>query len=253
MTTNKKTNPLVLIVEDEMIIAADMSMQLSKVGYDVIGINTRGEDALKTLESNLPDVILMDIVLSGRMSGIDTALLILEKYQIPIIFLTSNTDDETFQRALMAKPFAFVSKPFQIKEIERSLKLALRRVDEMRATNTGFDASDDHVSSLDDRLFIRHKHQMVKVFIKDIIYIEADRNYSNIYTSNQNYFLTVSLGHLITQLPADIFVRVHRSFVINIEKIDAVSEQYEYVIMQSYQVPVARRMKDEVVKRLRLI
>lgn len=249
--TEKKTK--ILLVEDDMIIAADLSMQLSKLDYDVIGINTRAEDAIMTIEGNRPDMILMDIILNGKMDGIEAAQIILDRFQIPLIFITSNTDDATFQRALVTKPHAFISKPFQKSDLERSMKIALQQVTEAQTAEPTDEAATDHVSTMDDRLFIRHKQQLVKVFIRDILYIAADRNYCHLHTEDQDYFLSISLRSIESKLPRDKFVRVHRSYVVNLRKIDAVSEHHEYVVIQSKQVPVSRRMKEDVMKHLNLI
>ncbi len=250
MTADNATK--ILMVEDDMIIAADISMQLTKLGYEVIGINTRGEDALSTLEQTRPDIILMDIVLSGKMNGIKTALLILERFQIPVIFLTSNSDDATFQQAIKAKPYAFISKPFQKSDLERTLKLALQRITVEQASTFASD-DEDHVSAMDDRLFIRHKNELVKVLLTQILYAEADRNYCKIYTEKQTYLLSVPLRNIESQLPSSLFIRVHRSYVVNLQKIDAISEYHEYLTIQSHQVPIARRSKEEVVKRFKMI
>ncbi|MCB0552108.1 MAG: LytTR family transcriptional regulator DNA-binding domain-containing protein, partial [Phaeodactylibacter sp.] len=230
----------------------DISMQLTKMGYEVVGINTRGEDALNTIENNRPDIILMDIVLTGKMNGIEAARIILKKFQVPLIFLTSNSDDATFQRALTAKPYAFISKPFQKSELERTLKLTLQRI-AIEQESAPSPESTDHVSAMDDRLFIRHKDQMVKVLLTEILYAEADRTYCKIHTELQTYLLSVPLRNLESQLPADHFLRVHRSFVVNLKKIDAISEYHEYLIIQSHQVPISRRSKEEVIKRLKMI
>ena len=251
MTENSTAK--ILMVEDDMIIAADISMQLTKLGYEVTGINTRGEDALNTVENNRPDIILMDIILSGKMNGIDTAQIILEKFQIPVIFLTSNSDDATFQQAIKAKPYAFIAKPFQKSDLERTLKLTLQRIAVERESAPENEDSEDHVSSMDDRLFIRHKNQLVKVLLKDILYAEADRNYCKVHTEKQTYLLSVPLRNIESQLPDDTFIRVHRSYVVNLHKIDAISENHEYLTIHSHQVPIARRSKEEVVKRLKMI
>lgn len=235
-----------------MLIAADISMQLTKLGYDVIGINTRGKDALNTIEDNRPDIILMDIVLTGKMNGIEAAQIILEKHQIPVIFLTSNSDDATFQQASSAKPYAFISKPFQKSNLERTLKLTLQRI-AVEMESAPIPESTDHVSAMEDRLFIRYKDQMVKVLLTEILYAEADRNYCKIHTEKQSYLLSVPLRNIESQLPTGNFFRVHRSYVVNLKKIDAINEHHEYLTVQSHQVPVSRRLKEEVVKRLKMI
>ena len=248
----KNISTKILMVEDDMIIAADISMQLTKLGYEVIGINTRGEDALQTIENNRPDIILMDIVLTGKMNGIETAQIVLEKFQVPVIFLTSNSDDATFQQASLAKPYAFISKPFQKSDLERTLKLTLQRIAVEQDSEPILD-STDHVSSMEDRLFIRHKDQMVKVLLSEILYAEADRNYCKIHTEKQTYLLSVPLRNIESQLPPNNFFRVHRSFVVNLKKIDAISEHHQYLTIQSHQVPVSRRSKEEVVKRFKMV
>lgn len=242
----------ILMVEDDMIIAADISMQLTKLGYEIVGINTRGEDALQTIENNRPDLVLMDIVLSGKLNGIETAQRILEKFQVPLIFLTSNSDDATFQQAIKTKPYAFISKPFQKADLERTLKLTLQRI-AVEQESEPIKDSNDHVSTMDDRLFIRHKNQLIKVLFADILFAEADRNYCKIYTEKDTYLLSVPLRNIETQLPSEKFARTHRSFVVNLYKIDAISENYEYLTITAHQVPISRRNKEEVVKRLKMI
>lgn len=248
----KNISTKILMVEDDMIIAADISMQLTKLGYEIIGINTSGEDALHSIENNRPDLILMDIVLNGKMNGIEAARIILEKFQVPVIFLTSNSDDATFQQAILAKPYAFISKPFQRSELERTLKLTTQRI-VVEQESESLSESTDHVSAMEDRLFIRHKDKMVKVLLAEILYAEADRSYCKIHTEKQTYFLSVPLRNIESQLPSNKFFRVHRSFVVNLQKIDAISEYHEFLTILSHEVPISRRAKEEVIKRLKMV
>ena len=113
-----------------MIVAADVSMMLGRMNYEVSGITPRGEDALKSIESTRPDLILMDIALKGRLDGIATAQIVHDTYRIPVVFLTANADDDTFQRAKATKPYAFLSKPFRHSELQRAIELALEMVAE---------------------------------------------------------------------------------------------------------------------------
>lgn len=250
MDTKQKVK--ILIVEDEMIIAADLSLQLTKLGYDIIAIHTKAETALETLTTNRPDIILMDVVLAGKMDGIQAATKILNTSQVPVIFLTSNTDDATFQRALKAKPFAFSAKPFRISELERTLKLALNRIQLEEESEEDNDAND-HVSYMEDRLFIRHKNQMVKVNFSEIQFAEADRNYCKLNTDKQSFLLSIPLRSIEVQLPTDIFLRVHRSFVVNLLKIESVSDHLEFLKIGTHQIPISRRLKEDVAKRLKMI
>jgi len=248
MNTSKKHK--ILIVEDEMIIAAHLSMELENIGYQIIGIQTSAEDAINNLERNQPDLILMDINLADEMDGIDAAKYILENYQIPVIFLTSNTDDATFNRAIDAKPYAFVAKPFEIDDLARSLKIALRHINRDQPEK---EENKDHVSTLNDRLFIRQKDKMVKVTISDILFLEADRCYCKIYTKEKEYVVSTALSNVEEQISSEKFIKVHRSFVVNISKIDAIGENKEYLILNKHNIPVSRRNREEVLQHLKLL
>ncbi|MCK5198722.1 MAG: response regulator, partial [Spirochaetales bacterium] len=107
----------ILIVEDERIIALDLQRRLMRFGYHDPVITTNGLDALKAIDSNRPDIILMDIMLSSDFDGIETATIINEKYNIPLIFLTAYSDEKTVERAKKAEPYGYILKPFKEKEL----------------------------------------------------------------------------------------------------------------------------------------
>jgi DNA-binding LytR/AlgR family response regulator len=106
---------------------------------------------------------------------------------------------------------------------------------------------------MDDRIFVRHQDKMVKLFLHEVLYVEADRSYCKIYTDTKEYLLSVPLGHLEEKLPKRNFQRVHRSFVVNLEKIDAIGEQQEWLVLGNRNVPLSRNFRDELMARLRLI
>ena len=94
-----KSPAKILIVEDEMIIGANISLQLSKLGYEVTGIVSRGEEAISHVRHSPPDIVLMDIQLKGAMDGIETVNQMHREIKMPIIYLTANTDEENFERS----------------------------------------------------------------------------------------------------------------------------------------------------------
>jgi AmiR/NasT family two-component response regulator len=118
----------ILILENQMIIAADVSLQLSKLGYQVIGINTCAEDALKTIENNRPDIVLMNLKTQNTAKRLRTAGIILKTFQIPVIFLSAHTDGEVFEQIIPIQPYAFITKPFDIKDLQRGINTALQRM-----------------------------------------------------------------------------------------------------------------------------
>ena len=117
----------ILIVEDEMIIAANMSLQLTALGYEVTGIMLKGEDALEHIKQNEPDIILLDIHLKGELTGIETAHIIQQDANIPIIYVTANADEAHFNEAKTTNPYAFISKPFKKLDLQRAIELTVNR------------------------------------------------------------------------------------------------------------------------------
>ncbi len=114
-----------LIVEDESIIAMELEFRLMDVGYDIVDIIPSGERAIEAAQTLQPELILMDIHLEGEMDGIVAAEEIQQRMDIPIIFLTAHTDDNTLERAKTRTPYGYLVKPFQEKELDIAIQMAL--------------------------------------------------------------------------------------------------------------------------------
>lgn len=255
-----ETTIKILVVEDEMIIGAKISMHLTTLGYEVTGIIPRGEEAIRHVEDNTPDIVLMDIHLKGTLDGIETATLMQKHVEIPIIYLTANTDDGTFNRAKPTLPYAFISKPFKQLDLQRAIELTISRMAELQTgkieipETKEINTNDDNANAnfiLSDRIFVKHKEKMLKVFIEDILYIEADRNYAKIFTKNKEYLLATTLKTLEDKLPTRQFVRVHRSFLVNVKQIDEVAENH--VILNAKAIPLSISMRANLLKRIQMI
>lgn len=115
----------ILIVEDEVIVALDIQDRLSDLGYEVTGVADRGNEALELLASTRPDLVLMDIRLKGEMDGIAVAEQIRQQWCIPVIYLTAFSEDSTLQRAKVSEPFGYLIKPFEDREIQAAIEMAL--------------------------------------------------------------------------------------------------------------------------------
>src|SRR5579884_491835 len=117
----------VLVVEDEKIVAADLQTHLERLGYGVPGIFSTGEDALRSAPDMRPDVVLMDIHLKGRIDGIETAQIMQTRLNIPVIYVTAFADERTLQRAKATEPYGYVLKPFEQRELQTAVELALHK------------------------------------------------------------------------------------------------------------------------------
>jgi adenylate cyclase len=117
----------VLIVEDENIIAQDLSRIMKKLGYTVADIVTSGEEVITRVIDLTPSLILMDIKLNGRMSGIEAAEEIKKMIDTPIIYITAYADAEVIQKAKLTEPFAYIVKPFEEKVLRTAIEIALHK------------------------------------------------------------------------------------------------------------------------------
>ena len=242
----------ILVVEDEMIIAAKISMQLTSLGYEVTGILPRGEQAIQQVKENKPDIILLDINLRGQLDGIQTALQIQQFAQIPIIYLTANSDEVTFNRAKPTKPYAFISKPFKQLDLQRAIELTISRMAE-NATGINIENTigDEQPFILSDRIFVRYKEKMIKIMLADILYMEADRNYSRIFTNSREYVLSTPLKNIEEKMSMQLFMRIHRSYLINITHVDEVFENHVMIAKKS--VPIGTSMREQLMNRIKTL
>lgn len=119
----------ILIVEDEVIVALDIEQRLLALGYNVIGAIDNGEEVLSFLESEAirPDLLLLDIQLKGTITGIDISKKVMSMYQIPVVFLTANSNLNIIEEAQKSKPYGFVFKPFNSTDLQVALEIAINK------------------------------------------------------------------------------------------------------------------------------
>ncbi len=245
---NRKTK--ILIVEDEMIIAANISLQLNELGYEVTGIVPRGEEALMHIKSEVPDILLLDINLKGTLDGIETAREMQKTHNIPVIYLTANSDEAHFNRARETHPYGFIAKPFKKLDLQRAIELTTTQIGLKDEKINGANHIGEG-SILRDCIFVRHLNSMVKVDIKDILYIEAERNYCRIFSNTKEYLLVITLKEMDKKLPPKHFLRIHRSFIINLSQIEEIATSH--IVIGRKPIPINKSLKKELLRRLQTI
>ncbi len=237
----------ILVVEDDMIIGANISLQLTNLGYEITGIESRGEETISHVRTNRPDLILMDIQLKGVLSGIDTVKAIQKFCDLPVIYLTANSDEVTFNKAKETRPQAFIAKPFNNLELQRTIELVINQIDEKK----NLPKSIQEIEVLGDRIFVRHHGKMEKILLDDILFIEADRNYCTIVTDNRNFTLTSTLKAMEEKLTKSHLIRIHRSYMVNILKLDIVADHHLEINRKV--IPLGKSFKELLLSRIQTI
>ena len=211
----------ILIIEDNPITAMDLQEILESAGYIVIGKEKTAEEAIVTILSEKPEVLIVDIKLAGKLDGIEMVNIIREVHRCPVIYLTANSDTNTVERALQTSPSAFITKPFQSRDVTIAIEIAFNNflkevINQKHETASNF-------------VFLKSGNTFNKVDIREIMHVEAQGSYCQLYTKTKAYTLSVNLNHFIQEADQSMFIRIHRSHAVNIEHIDKIDHDYIYV------------------------
>jgi DNA-binding LytR/AlgR family response regulator len=245
----------ILIVEDENIVAKDLESILQDLGYKVIGIVSNAIDAITMTALHKPNLVLMDIMIKGKTSGIEAAKEIKTKYDIPVVFLTAYADDKTIDNAKDAFPYGYIIKPFKEKELETTIEMAINKYDEDKNVKKERDLYHSLISqkSSNDSIFIRTDYKLNKVKYEEIYFIEALKDYVVINTADNVFTTHTTMKEMVRVLPDDQFVRVHRSFIVRLDKIFSI--KYPDLIIEGKMkvIPIGGLYRKELYDKLNLI
>ncbi|WP_194776779.1 LytR/AlgR family response regulator transcription factor [Pararhodonellum marinum] len=239
----------ILIVEDELVIAEDLKDILEEMGYEVCGIAVSAREALAMIEEKSPDLALLDIHIKGGKDGIALAAEINEHYHLPFIMLTSYSDMQTLNRAKEVHPYGYLVKPYNEKDILACIEMSMANFAKEQAKKSHEENQEDFV--LKDSMFIRTNGMLVKLKLDEIIYFEADANYTQVHTKSKKYVIRSILKELEGKLDANRFVRIHKSFLINLEEIDSI--QSESVQIAGKEIPISRNQYSWLLHQIRML
>ena len=235
------------IVEDELLTAKSIAIALSKVGYTPLKPARNYTDALLMVEQQQPDLLLLDIVLEGEKDGIHLAHEINKQFHIPFIFLTANSDAATVNRAKDVNPYAYLIKPFRQTELYSSIEIAFNNFNEQKRSHS----APAPAAPPAHFLFIKDGDTFRKVQLNDILYIESDHVYLNIYTADKHYLVRNKLENFLGQYGQGNFFRTHRSFAINIHHLESITDLH--VTVGKYEVPLGKTYKADLLNSMRLL
>lgn len=257
----------ILIVEDEAILALDLKAKLQREGYGVVGVAATGDRALALFGQHRVDLMLCDIHIKGDIDGIETSRRILAQRAVPLIYLTAFADSATLDRAKQTAPAAYLVKPVNIAQLRIAIELAISNFARPLASlstpatepasahptpdkavgTTDRDLSRDSILQIDDYVFIKSNYQFVRVNLAEVLYLEADNTYTTLITTQKKHALRLSLAQVLERVSYAKFVRLHRSYAVNIDRVDAFNEHE--VSIGSQQIPMGKSFRDEFISR----
>ncbi|KPK86545.1 MAG: hypothetical protein AMS27_04820 [Bacteroides sp. SM23_62_1] len=241
----------ILIVEDELIIAEDISLELENLGYEVIGIATNYDEATVLFKNHHPDVILVDILISGEKDGIDLARTIRKKEDVPIIFLTSHADKGTVERAKQVNPDAYLVKPFERADLFAAIEIAFfNYVNKKPAEKSDMIVEEKNNFVLKDSIFIKKDYLLIKVRFDEIKWLKAEGNYIELYCPDKKHLVRSSMREFLAKLPAALFVQTHKSYAVNLSHIDSIDHSTVYIGKE--EIPIGRTFVDHLKRILNI-
>jgi two-component system, response regulator PdtaR len=242
----------ILIIEDEFILASDLSEILQSDGYEVVCMTDNGKDAFEFYQNNEVDLVLCDITIYGDWDGIETIEHLMKFKQLPVIYLTSLTDDDTIERAKKTFPAAYIPKPFHITNLRMAIELAINnfafRVHKptpaLKIEREEKDMSKEVILQINDDIFIKQNYQFIKFPLSEILYFEAEAIYTNIITKQKKYAVRLTIGNVLERLSIKNLARIHRSFVVNLINMESFNDN-EVIVLGGHILPLSRTYKEE--------
>ncbi len=243
----------ILIVEDNVIIADDMQSMLEEIGYEIVDNVIVYEQAAEVLKTKEVDLVLIDIILASDKTGIDLGKHIRDNYNIPFIFVTSNSDRATVENAKTVKPNGYLVKPFEQQDLYTSIEIALSNFDydASKATQPESGAPADKVSPnsvLKDSIFVKKQHLYYRIPFGDIQFIKADNVYLEVNTVDKKFLVRSPLKDYLQKLPQNKFYRAHKSYIVNVDHIDAVNSKD--IMINNTLIPISKDFKEFILSAM---
>ena len=249
----------VFIVEDENIVAKDIEQSLKKLGYNVVGIASSGEKVKELLEAGVkPDIFLMDIMIKGAMNGIEVANYVKEKLNLPVIFLTAYADENPLSKAKITEPYGYILKPFKEIDLHTTIEMAMykhQKNTEIKKELDVYSALATEAQNGEEAIFVKNKSRLVKISIEDLFFVEALKDYVIFNSKHGKYTIHSTMKDVESKLPNKFFARVHRSYIVNVNKILSIEHVNGRLQIEGVEksVPIGGSYKDELLKKFNLL
>jgi DNA-binding LytR/AlgR family response regulator len=241
----------VVLVEDDWIIAKEIAYNLQDLGFEVAGSFDTAEEAYQQIKVVAPDLVILDIALSGEMTGIELATQLKKDGNIPFIFLTALADTQTVEKAKLAEPYAYLVKPVAPETLYSTIEITLHNAARRNAGIASAATSINGNLTFNDSIFVKNKKRLEKVQLKDILWVEAFDIYAMVKTAAGQYLLSHSLKAVEEKFPSSHFIRAHRSFLVNTDKIDAIEESN--LVIADTPIPIGKTYREGLMKKLSVL
>lgn len=244
----QSNNLNILIVEDDPLISESLKDILRILNHRITGIADNADSAIEICNSTLPDLALLDIQISGDLNGVELAEILRDQFDIPFIFMTAYADNDTINKAKEKGPFGYLVKPYGLKEVNATIQIAMASYDRLKKAEK---IKINFSPIIDNSFFIKVDSSLIKLKLNDILYIEAKGDYSLFKTKTKGYLVQTTMKYVENRLNQFRFQKTHRSFIVNLEKIEDIKEFN--LVIEDKVIPISRSQKEQLLKKINLL
>lgn len=239
----------VVIVEENPAITETLCEILDSLHHQVVGAASNSSEAIRLIDERLPDFVIIDICTNAKMDGIYLGRLIKDQYNIPFIFTSSDQDDtELIQMAIMEKPFGFVLKPYNSNDIDTAIQMAVNQFEEVNKLVIDLQSKQSRDIN---HIFVKVNSRLVNINVKDILWIECKGDYAVFKTETDSFIIHSTMKNIESKLSNSQFLKVHRSFIINLDKIVDIEDSN--LMIKDKIIPISRNNKDTLLKSINML
>lgn len=200
----------------------------------------------------------MDIMIKGNMNGIEVAEFVKENYGLPVIFLTAYADENTLSKAKVTEPYGYILKPFKEIDLHTTIEMALYKHQKTVEIKKELEVYSSLVSDTQngkDYIFVKNKSRLIKIGVEDLFYVEALKDYVNFYSKHGKYTIHSTMKDVESKLPKKYYARVHRSFIVNLDKILSIEHVSGRVQLEGIEksIPIGGSYKEELLAKFNLL
>ncbi|MCG8577668.1 MAG: response regulator transcription factor [Flavobacteriales bacterium] len=243
----------VLIVEDEQEELDELIEFCEDSGYIPHPAKSE-EETIELFRQKSIDIAILDIYLEGKPKGLDIARMISEagNKKCPVLFLTNSQDREIFMKAKKIAPFSFLLKPYTPLEVEYAIELAVERhIEEQNQFDWNSSAGS---AVLDQNFLLKKRGRLVKVLLSEVVFITVEGRYCSLITDHGQFLIQSSMNNLMDRLPKQLFVRTHRNYAANINRVKEVFVADNLIVMDNDEtVFLSNSHKDSFYERYQLL
>ena len=236
-----------LITENLSNVEINLKSRLENLGFDVVDQVESPQKAIEILDNKRVDLVIMDTFFDHDFTGMDAEKLIREKYHTPVLFLASENMINQAEAFIESSSSILILKPAKDFELKVNIMLAIENFRKTQAETPSFQELKE------DYIFVRSDYKLNKIRVLDIYYIEAKKDYVNIHTSDNVYMVHSTMRDIMNSLPFSRFIRIHRSYIVNIDKIFSIKYPDLLVENKMKMLPIGGLYRKELFDKLNVI